>query len=122
MGSDQVVQRTRATADARLGFGVAVSCVVAYAGFVVLPYYANDPWAPLGAEGVWALGGMVTLVLGPVAAGLSGYASLAALWSTGDTLPTTSRRLHLGTLLVVATVFLGLFSAWGADVVSWWLD
>jgi hypothetical protein len=65
---------------------------------------------------------MFAILVGPVVAGLCAYASFAALWSHGHTLPASSRRLHLLTLLVTAIFLLALVSPGGIDAVSWWLD
>ena len=116
------VQDSRATADARLGLGVAAACVLAFGAFVVLPVYVADLRLPAGLDSVWALCGMLAMVLAPVAAGLAAYASLRALWVGGDALTAAARRLHLVTLLLVAALFLVLVSAWGSGVVSWWQD
>ena len=48
---------------------------------------------------------LVSLVIGPVAAGLAGWASVVALWTRGGVLPARTRRLHLATLLLVAFLF-----------------
>lgn len=96
--------------------------MAAFAVFVVVPS-STAGFGPLpGVDAVWGMGGLLTIVLGPVVAGLCGYVSLAALWMHGGVLSALSRRLHLLTLLLVAAVWLGLVSAWGSDVVSWWLD
>jgi hypothetical protein len=96
--------------------------LVAFAVFVVGPSSGTGLALPPGLDGVWAMGGLLTIVLGPVVAGLCGYVSFAALWLHGGVLPAGSRRLHLITLLLVAAVWLGLVSSWGSEVVSWWLD
>ena len=96
--------------------------MAAFAVFVVVPSSVAGFAPPPGVDAVWATGGLLTIVLGPVVAGLCGYVSLAALWMDGDVLPALSRRLHLVTLLLVAAVWLGLVSTWGSGVVSWWLD
>jgi hypothetical protein len=116
------VDEVQARADARLGLVVAAACAVAHGALVVLPYYVTDQWLPSGIDAVWALGAMLTVVLGPVAAGLAGYASFMALWLHGDALTPASRRLHLITLLLVAVLFVAIGSAWGTHVASWWLD
>jgi hypothetical protein len=115
-------QRLTPAADARLAFGVGVACVVAFAVFVLAPYYATDGRLLPGPDALWALAGSLTLVLAPLAAGLAAWGSLVALWAYGDALPTTARRLHLVTLLLAAVLFAGLASAWGSGVVSWWTD
>ena len=114
--------RDRAGGDARLTVGVAAGCVVAFVVFVVLPYRFAGFAPPAGVDAVWAVGGLLTIVLGPVVAGLAGYVSLAALWVDGDVLSTTARRLHLVTLLLVAAVWVGLVSNGGSAMMAWWLD
>lgn len=102
--------------------GVAAACLAAFAVFVVLPSPVAGFAPPPGVDAVWGTGGLLTIVLGPVVAGLCGYVSLAALWMHGGVLSALSRRLHLVTVLLVAAVWLGLVSTWGSGVVSWWLD
>ena len=102
--------------------GVSAACLAAFAVFVVVPSSVAVFALPPGVDAVWATGGLLTIVLGPVVAGLCGYVSFTALWLNGGALPARSRRLHLVTLLLVAAVWLGLVSSWGSDVVSWWLD
>ena len=108
--------------DARITVEVAAACVAAFAVFVVVPSLVAGFAPPAGFDSVWATGGLLTIVLGPVVSGLCGYVSLAALWMRGDVLSTPSRRLHLVTLLLVAALWLGLVSSWGSGVVSWWSD
>ncbi len=96
--------------------------MAAFVLFVVVPSSVAGFALPPGVDAVWGMGGLLTIVLGPVVAGLCGYVSFAALWMHGDVLSAPSRRLHLVTLLLVAAVWLGLVSRWGSDVVSWWLD
>jgi hypothetical protein len=97
-------------------------CVAAFAVFVVVPPSVDDFAPPAGLDGVWALGGLLTIVLGPVAAGLCAFFSLSALWTHRDAMPASSRRLHLVTLVLVAAVWVGFLSGWGSSVVAWWLD
>lgn len=96
--------------------------MAALAVFVVVPTAVAGFALPTGVDAVWATGGLLTIVLGPVAAGLCGVVSLAALWTDRGVLTVRSRRLHLVTLLLVAAVWLGLVSTWGSGVVAWWLD
>lgn len=115
-------QDARATSDARLACCVAAAALVAFTSLVALPVHVTDLRLPSGVDAVWLLAGQLTLLLGPVVAGLAAYASVVALWSRGDALPASARRLHLVTLLVAAALFAGLVSTWGTDVVSWWTD
>jgi len=108
--------------DARLTATAAALCLASFAVFVVVPVSVDVFALPAGVDAVWAAGGLLTIVLGPVVAGLCGYVSFAALWVHGDVLPPGARRLHLVTLVVVAAVWLALLSAWGSGVISWWLD
>jgi len=108
--------------DARLTATIATACLAALAVFVVVPASVAVSALPPGFDAVWATGGLLTIVLGPVVAGLCGYVSFAALWTHGGVLPSRSRHLHLSTLLLVAAVWLALLSTWGSGVVAWWLD
>ena len=121
MTSTQVAQDTRAL-DARLTVQVAAACVAAFAVFVVVPASVAGFAPPAGLDGVWMVGGLLTIVLGPVVAGLCAFASLGTLWLHGQVLSADARRLHLVTLLLVAAVWLGFVSTWGSGVMSWWLD
>jgi hypothetical protein len=121
VGATRVEQDARAT-DARLTAGVAAACVAAFMGFVVVPSSVAGFALPPGVDTVWAMCGLLTIILCPVVAGLCGYVSLAALWIHAGVLSELSRRLYLVALLLGATVWLGLVSTWGSDVVSWWLD
>ena len=44
------------------------------------PYFAGDAWLVSGLDVLWGLGELFVVLLGPVAAGLAGGASLVALW------------------------------------------
>jgi hypothetical protein len=121
MTSTRVARDTRAL-DARLTVQVAAACVAAFAVFVVLPASVAEFALPPGLDAVWLVGGLLTIVLGPVVSGLCGFASMGALWMHGAVLSTTARRLHLVTLLLVAAVWLWFVSTWGSGVTSWWLD
>ena len=88
---------------------------------MVLPAYASEVTVPSSLGALWMLGTIMSVVLGPLAAGLAGYASFVALWLHGGALPTSARRLHLVTI-VVAVVFLALFMTVGADILAGWSD
>ena len=120
--SDTRVARDDRTLDARLTVEVAAACVAAFAVFVVVPASVAGFVLPSGLDAVWAMGGLLTIVLGPVVAGLCGCVSVGALWLHGDVLSSATRRMHLVTLLLVAALWLGFVSTWGSGVVSWWLD
>jgi hypothetical protein len=108
-----VVAVDRANADARLATGSALVCALAFGVFVAWPQLSRTLLAPLGAGDVVLVGFVLTVVLGPVAAGLSASASFVALWRDGGALPTTARRLHLVTV-VIAPVLLVLLLTLGA--------
>jgi len=116
------VTRDATALDARLTLVVSAACVAAFGIFVVLPASVAGFAPPAGLDAVWVIGGLLTIVLGPVVAGLCGYVSLAALWTHGDVVSAATRRVHLVTLLLVAAVWLGFVSAWGSGIVSWWLE
>jgi hypothetical protein len=118
----QVAARTSdARSDARLAFGVASASAVAFILFVVAPFYAPSLWQLPGEE-LWLLGALTGIFLAPVAAGLAAWASFVALWSHGDALPGSSRRLHLSTLAVAAALLLTLVSPWGFELTAWLRD
>ena len=108
-----LAQQHRAAADARLALGVAAASAAGLGLFVLLPLAAGAEWPPPGLDLVWLLGSLATVFLGPLAAGLAGWASLVALWTHGAVLPTRVRRLHLVTLVVVAAYAAALAAAWG---------
>lgn len=111
-----------AAADARLVVGVAAACAIGFAACVLLPYAVGEEWLPPGLDLFWMLGGAAVVLLGPVAAGLAGWASLTTLWARGDVLTTRVRRMHLVTLLLVAAYAAGLAAAWSAGVFAWFSD
>ena len=116
-----MVDADRANADARLAFGVATACGVALCTFVVWPQYVENMLPPVGAGDLVPLGFVFSVLLGPVAVGLSGYASFATLWRNGSALPASARRLHLVTVLV-APLLLVLFLTVGSEALSSWAD
>jgi hypothetical protein len=65
---------------------------------------------------------LVSVVIGPVVAGLAGWASLTALVTRGAVLPARTRWLHLATLLLVAVLFTTLLVASNAGVFAWLSD
>ena len=121
MGSARVVGNAYSS-DARLTLAVTAGCVAAFAVFVVVPPSVAEFDPPPGVDAVWLVGGLLTIFLSPVVAGLCGWVSVAALWTHGDALPTPARRLHLITLLLVSGVWLGYLSPWGSAIVSRWLE
>jgi H+/Cl- antiporter ClcA len=121
MGSARVVGDSR-SGDARLTLAVTAASVAAFGVFVVVPPSVAEFDPPPGIDAVWSVGGLLTIFLGPVVAGLCGYVSAAALWRHRGALSAPVRRLHLVTLLLVAVAWLGLFSPWGSTMVSWWLE
>jgi len=114
-----VVRAEQDASDARLALGVAAFCAIGLPTFVLLPFTAGEEWLPPGVDLLWMLAGVFVVVLGPLAAGLAGWASLVALWTRGDVLATRMRQLHLLTLLLVATYAAGLAAAWSAGVFVW---
>lgn len=122
MERPQLMDRTRAGADARLAVGTAAGTVIAFGVFVLWPMYVTDPSHLLGLDPLWAVAGPITVLLGPFAAGMAGYLSFAALWVKGAELSAHARRMHLVTLLIVAGLFAVLVSPWGSDVISWWFE
>ena len=115
--------RGAATArDARLTVEVAAACVAALVVFVVVPSSVTGFALPPGVDAVWMVGGLLTIFLGPVVAGICGCVSIASLWTRSDVMSTRTLRLHLVTLILVAVVWLGYVSTWGSHVMAWWLD
>jgi hypothetical protein len=104
--------------DASLTLGVAVASAVALGLFVLLPGSSGfDP--PVGLDVLWALGAVAAVLLAPVAAGLAAYVSLTALVPYGGRLPASVRRLHLLSLAVAVTFFVGLVLAWWSGSLAW---
>lgn len=108
-----------ARSDVRLAVGVVAVALMGFAVLVVLPSAVTDFTAPAGTDALWSLGGSLTLVLAPVAAGLAGLASVVALWRRDD-LGDTTRRLHLVVLLAVAAFAVFLASPAGRSAIAWW--
>jgi len=117
-----VVREEQAASDARLAFGVAAACATGLPTFVFLPFIAGEEWLPPGVDVLWMLAGVLVVVLGPLAAGLAGWTSLVTWWARGDVLATRVRRLHLLTLLLVATYAVGLAASWSAGVFVWFSE
>jgi hypothetical protein len=99
-------------ADARVCAGVAAACLLGLVAFV-LPLGAG--WEGLPA--VWLVLADAVVLLGPVAAGLAGWASLATLAER-----TGSPRLPVVTLALVAAYAAGLVAVWGAGGLTWLSD
>jgi hypothetical protein len=114
--ADVAQEPRHATPDARLACWSATVSASAFGAFVLLPFAAGPQWQPPGPEVVWALGAEAAVFLGPVAAGLAGWSSLATLWVRGEALTTGVRHAHLVTLLVVAAYAVGLVAAWSGGV------
>jgi hypothetical protein len=110
-----------ARSDVRLATGTAVGAVAAFLLLVVLPSAVTTFTPPPGLEVVWALGGPLTLVLAPVAAGVAGLTSLLALWRSGP-LDITTRRLHVVVVVTVAGFAAFLVSGPGQAAIGWWQD
>jgi membrane protein implicated in regulation of membrane protease activity len=79
---------------------------------------APTGWQPPGPDLVWVLGSLVTVVLAPVAVGLSAWSGVVALWSHGD-LPDLARRLHLVTLVLTAVFAVTFAAAWAGGAFTW---
>ena len=75
------VVREEQSSDARLALGLASVCAVSFPLFVLWPYAAGNSWQPPGADALWGLAMVFSVLIGPVAAGLAGWASLSALWT-----------------------------------------
>jgi len=121
-GPEQRHAASYAASDARLACGVAASCAGALGAFVLLPHAVGEERLPSGLGLLWGLGAVATVLLGPVAAGLAGWASLVTLWVSGDVLTARTRRTHLVTLLLVAAYAVALAAAWAAGVLAWLSD
>ena len=110
-----------AHADARLACGVAAACVVAEAILVVAPV-GVDLGLPVGLDALWLLGGVLTVLLMPVVAGLAGFTSVRAFLVHGRRLPARSQRLHLITLALVVALFAWRASGWAGPLLGSWAD
>lgn len=118
----QTLEIRRTSADARLGLGVALGSVAAFLLFVVAPFHVPSLGELPGVETLWFLGSVTAIILGPVCAGLSAWASLVALWTRGDSLTTNARRQHLVTMALAAALFISLVSPWGMELTAWLRD
>jgi hypothetical protein len=111
-GSDRCHPVAVTTADARLLTGVAAACLLGLVAFV-LPVGAG--WD--GLPSVWLVLADAVVLLGPVAAGLAGWASLGALADRSRSL-----RLPVVTLALVAAYAAGLVVLWSAGGLAWLSD
>ena len=116
------VVRQEQASDARVALGLAAACALAFPLFVLWPYAAGDFWEPPGVDALWVLATPVSALVGPVVAGLAGWASLTALLTRRAVLPARTRWLHLATLLLVAVLFATLLFAGNAGVFAWLSD
>ena len=116
------VVRKEQASDARLALGLATLCAVAFPLFVLWPYAAGDSWQPPGVDQLWALGMLISVLIGPIVAGLAGWASLIALCARPDVLTTRVRRMHLITLVLVAAYAAAWSAAWSAGGFAWLSD
>ena len=116
------VVRKEQASDARLALGLAAACALSFPLFVLWPYAAGNSWQPPGVDQLWVLGMLISVLIGPVVAGLAGWASLTALLTHGAVLPTRTRRLHLATLVLVAALFTSLLVARNAGAMAWMGD
>jgi hypothetical protein len=120
---------------------LVVGCLLAYGWFLVLPYYANgldrfpleevaagyhDPegmWpltTPFGF--VWSLGGLLTLVLGPVT-GMAAVVWVVLLGAREHRRLDASAWATLAMTMVAAGALLAWISSpFPTALVSWWLD
>ena len=80
------VEEDAPAGDARLTAGVSAACC-RFVAFVVVPSSVAAFALPPGVDAVWAMCGLLTIVLCPVVAGLCGYVSFTALWIHGGVLP-----------------------------------
>ncbi|QIG43690.1 hypothetical protein G5V58_13795 [Nocardioides anomalus] len=99
------------TTDTRLAAGVAAACLLGLVAFV-LPLGAG--WDHLPS--VWLVAADAVVLLGPVAAGLAGCASLGALRR-----PETVRPAAV-TLTLVAAYAVGLGAVWATGGLAWFAD
>ena len=91
-----------ATSDARLAVITVATAVVGLSALVVLPDAVAGVAPPAGTDVLWRVGGPLTVVLAPLAAGLAAASILMALWR-GDDPDRSTRRLHVAVLVMVAT-------------------
>ena len=110
-----------AMTDARLLLGSAVALPVAFAVLVLLPFHRGEIPQALGLEALWAVAGLLFLVLGPVAWGLIGYVSGITL-VFGQGVSAADRLLHVATLVVLAAFVALLASETGTAAMEWWFD
>jgi hypothetical protein len=107
--------------DARLLLASALAVPTAFLVFVLVPAGTTDFALPLNLDSVVGVVGLLVLVLGPVVWGLTGCATVVALWGHRD-LPTAERRLLLLSLAAVIAFLFVLTSDRSEAAVTWWLD
>lgn len=122
-------------------FALALCCVAAYAVFLVLPFLLdqahrlpgeavgsalNDvdrrwPWSSALGAVTWHVGGLLTLLAGPLVAGAA-VVWAGAEWARWQGRLTRTAQVLLATAAVLGVlVLLSLASPWGRGVLSWWL-
>lgn len=120
---------------------LALCCVAAYVVFLVLPFLLdqahrlpggavggalNDvhggwPWSSTLGAVTWQVGGLLTLLAGPLVAGA------AVVWAGAEWTRWQGRLTRTGQVLLAAAAVLGalvllsLASPWGRGVLAWWL-
>ncbi|MBF4764072.1 hypothetical protein ISU07_13130 [Nocardioides islandensis] len=107
--------------DARLLLGSALAVPALFLLFVLLP--AGDPniGLPMNLDALVGLGGVLVLVLGPFVWGVTGCATVVALW-TRRPMPYAERLTHVVTLAVLAAFLVVLMSERTEAAIAWWLD
>jgi len=107
--------------DARLLFASALAVPVAFVLLVLVPAGTPDFALPMNLDALVAVSGLLVLILGPFAWGITGYATVVALWGRRD-LALAERRLLLVTLGVLVAFLFVLTSERTETAIAWWLD
>ena len=107
--------------DARLLLASALAVPTAFVLLVLVPAGTPDFALPMNLDALVGLGGLLVLVLGPFVWGVTGCATVVALWVRRD-MTIAERRLLLVTLGVLIAFLFVLTSERSEAAIAWWLD
>jgi hypothetical protein len=117
----RVESHVEAESDARLACGVAIACVIAQVVLLLAPV-GRDLGLPVGIDALWLIGGLLTVLLMPVVAGLAAFTGVRAFLVHGRRLPARVQRLHVVTLSLVIGLFVWRVSGLAAPALGRWAE